>query len=553
MIITSSRGLLTALVLSLALIGCSNGDNDGETPVERGNREQILHMGNGDEPSDVDPHTTTGIPEYFIQKALFEGLVSKHPETLEVVPGVAERWDVSEDNRVFTFHLREDARWSNGDPVTAEDFVWSWERALMPALGNQYAYSLFVVENAEAYHRGEIEDFSEVGVKALDERTLEVTLANPTSYFLQLLDHHSMFPVHRDTVLAHGDMDERGTRWTRPENFVGNGAFTIEEWSPGRVFVVAKTDQYWDADQVELQEIHFHPIQQVTTEERMFRSGQLHVTNTMPTSKISVYREADHPALRLNPYLGTYFYLINTEREPYDDVRVRQALAYSIDRESIVENITQAGERPAYALTPPGTLGYTPEAQVPYDPELARELLAEAGYPGGEGMPKVEILYNTMEDHKKIALAIQQMWRRELNVDVTLRNQEWKVYLNSKRISDFDLARLGWIGDYVDPSTFLDLFITDGGNNNTGWGNEQYDELLRKAARSASREERYDYFQQAESILMEEVPLIPLYNYTTKRLVSPSVKGWYDNIMDYHPYKYLSLEPDTEMPEPPTE
>lgn len=550
---TNSRGLLTALVLSLALIGCSNGDDDGETAVERGNREQILHMGNGDEPQDVDPHITTGMPEARIQIAVFEGLVSKHPQTLEVVPGVAERWDISDDGKVYTFHIRENAKWSNGDPVTADDFVWSWQRALMPALGNQYAYSLFLLENAEAYHKGDVEDFSEVGVKALDDQTLEVTLNNPTAYFLQLLDHHSFYPVHPDTVLAHGEMDERGTRWTRPENFVGNGAFTIKEWSPNRVFSVEKNPNYWDAEQVSLQEVHFYPVQQSTTEERMFRAGQLHVTMELPISKRQVYKRAEHPALRAQPLFSTYMYMLNTQKPPLDDVRVRKALALSIDRKAITEHVTQGGQKPAFNVTPPDPMGYTAEAELEYNIERARELLAEAGYPNGEGFPSVEILYNTHEDHQKIAVTVQQMWKEALNVDITLQNQDWKVYLSNKTAGNYEIARFAWGGDYLDPSTFLELFLTDGGNNDTGWGNERYDELLDLAVSTADREERYEHFQEAEAILVEEVPVIPVYTYNRNRLVHPSVKGWHGNVMDYHPYKYMSLEPLSDPLEVPEE
>ncbi|WP_111640854.1 peptide ABC transporter substrate-binding protein [Marinimicrobium alkaliphilum] len=529
--------LSTLVVLGLA--ACSD---DQKTPVELGNEQQILHMGNGDEPSDVDPHTTTGIPERNIQVALFEGLVGKDPETLDIVPAAAESWEVSEDGLTYRFQLRENARWSNGDPLTAEDFVWSWRRALLPALGNQYAYSLYSVRNAEAFNRGELDDFSEVGVSALGERELKVELTRPVPYFLELLDHHSMYPVHRATIEAHGREDQRGSRWSRPENFVGNGPFVLKRWVPNQVVVVARNPGYWDAESVHLNEIHFHPVQQPSTEERMYRAGQLHITNTLPEELIPRYRGQDHPALRSFPFYATYYYEFNTQKPPLDDVRVRQALAYSLNREQITDQLLQGGQTPAFHMTPPGAAGYEAEARVPYDPGRARALLAEAGYPGGQNFPSLTLLYNTMESHQRIAVVIQQMWKRELGIDINLRNQDWRVFLASKRSGEHDIARAGWVGDYYDPNTFLDLFVADGGNNDTGWSHARYDELIARAANADDEQQRLNYFQEAEAILMEEVPIIPIYFYYRNHLVAPSVQGWHSNAMDHYSYKGVRLE-----------
>ena len=521
------------------LSGCSEPQ---KTRVETGNETGVLHKGNGDEPSDIDPHTTTGVPEFHIQQALFEGLVTKHPQTLEPVPAVAESWTISDDQLSYTFKLRKNTKWSDGKPLTAQDFIWSWQRALIPALGNQYAYSMYVIKNAESFHTGTIKDFSRVGVKALDDYTLQVTLNSPTSYFLQLLDHHSMYPVPQHVIEKFGSMDTRGSKWTRPENFVGNGAFTLEEWIPNQVVSVAKNPNYWDKTAVSLNEIHFYPIQQETTEERMFRSGQLHLTNTMPIQKIQTYQEANSEELKIYPYFATYYYFINVTRPPLDDVRVRQALAYSVDRYAITEHITKGGQIPALALTPPDTLGYTSKSNQVYDIELARKLLAEAGYPEGKGFPKLTLLYNTQEAHKKIALAVQQMWKTHLGIEIELQNQDWKVFLNSQSNLDYDISRSSWVGDYLDPNTFLELLTSGSGNNDSGWSNNRYDELIRLAASSKSRAERYGFFQQAEKILLEQTPLIPIYTYTRSYLKKTSVKGHYDNILDYHPYKHIRLE-----------
>lgn len=532
--------ILVTLFLSCLLAACGGG----ETNVEAGNRQGILHFGNGAEPQELDPHVVTGVPENRIISTLLEGLVAKDPETLEPIPAVAESWEISDDSRVYIFHLREDARWSNGDPVTAEDFRWSWWRALQPALGNQYAYMLFPIENAEAYARGDLEDFDKVGVQVLDSHTLKVTLANPTPYFLQLLDHQSTYPVHRGTIEQFGAPDERGTRWTRPGNYVGNGPFTLETWRLNDIIQVRRNPHYWAADEVGLEGVDFHPIENVSTEERMFRAGQLHITGTLPIDKIAVYREENPEVLQVAPYLGTYYYRFNVRRPHLDDKRVRRALNLAVDRKAIVEQVTKGGEKPAYTFTPPDTMGYTADTSLRFDPAAARRLLTEAGYPRGEGFPEIELLYNTSEGHQKIAVALQQMWNEHLNIDIALNNQDWKVFLNSVQVGDYSLARAGWIGDYVDPNTFLNMWVTDGGNNQTGWSNARYDEIVEKLAPAAkSRQERYALLREAEGILLDELPIIPIYIYTSKSLIHPSVKGVPGNLLDHILFRNVRLEP----------
>ena len=526
----------TALLLLIASCGFNH-----ETNVESGTRQGILHVGNGDEPRELDPHVVTGSIEHNLCMALLEGLLDRDPESLDIVPGVARAWEVSEDGRTYRFHLRKDARWSNGDPVTAADFVYSWRRALLPALGNNYAYMLFYISNAERFHRGEITDFAEVGVKAPDDLTLVVELDNPTPFFLQLLTHMSYFPVHQATIEAFGAPDERGTRWTRPGNHVGNGPFKLKEWVLNRSIVVEKNEHYWDAGTVKLNRIVFYPIQNATTEERMFRAGQLHITGATPLDKVKYYRQERPEVLKLFPFFSTYYYLFNTGAPPLDQVKVRQALAMSIDRQQIVEKITRAGEIPAFSYTPPEVNGYRAEPGFSYDVERAGALLAEAGYPGGAGFPPLELMYNTSEGHRRIAIAIQQMWKTALNIDVTLVNQDWKVYLDKRDARDYQVARAGWIGDYLDPNTFLDMYMTNSGNNDTGWSNPRYDALITQAGETTDRERRFALFREAESVLMTELPIMPIYTYMSKALVSPDVRGWYPNILDIHPYKYISL------------
>jgi len=528
------------LMLFISLTGCGSGESN----ISLGNRTGILYWGNGTEPASLDPHIATGVPEHHIMSSVMEGLVLKDRKSLEPRPGVAESWTISDDGRVYTFKLRDDARWSNGDPHIANDYVWSWWRALQPALGNQYAYMLFPIKNAKRYYDRETEDFGDVGVKALDQRTLQVTLTNPTPYFLQLLDHYSLFPVHQATIEKFGNADQRGTRWSYEGNLVSNGPFKLDEWKINRHITVTRNLHYWDNDNVALNGIVFKPVENTVTEERMFRAGQLHVTSNVPADKISTYRKSNSTELKIAPYLGTYFYRLNIKTPQLQDRRVRRALGMAIDREKLVENITKGGQIPAYTMTPPGTMGYYPTSTLAFDPEGAKNLLSEAGYPNGEGFPAIEILYNTNEGHRKIAVALQEMWKDYLNIDIKLLNQEWKVYLATESAGDYQISRGGWIGDYVDPNNFLDMFLCGGGNNRTGWCNEEYDRLILEVAPSqSSHEERLAVFQQAETMLLDDMPIIPVYTYTSVKLVDSSVENLDGNILNQAMYKDIYLSP----------
>ena len=528
------------LMLFISLTGCGSGESN----VSLGNKTGILHWGNGTEPASLDPHIATGVPEHHIMSSVMEGLVLKDRRSLEPRPGVAESWTISDDGRVYTFKLRDDARWSNGDPHIANDYVWSWWRALQPALGNQYAYMLFPIKNAKRYYDRKTEDFGDVGVKALDQRTLQVTLTNPTPYFLQLLDHYSLFPVHQATIEKFGNADQRGTRWSYEGNLVSNGPFKLDEWKINRHITVTRNLHYWDNDNVALNGIVFKPVENTVTEERMFRAGQLHVTSNVPADKISTYRKSNSTELKIAPYLGTYFYRLNIKTPQLQDRRVRRALGMAIDREKLVENITKGGQIPAYTMTPPGTMGYYPKSTLAFDPEGAKNLLSEAGYPNGEGFPAIEILYSTNEGHRKIAVALQEMWKDYLNIDIKLLNQEWKVYLATESAGDYQISRGGWIGDYVDPNNFLDMFLCGGGNNRTGWCNEEYDRLILEVAPSqSSHEERLAVFQQAETMLLDDMPIIPVYTYTSVKLVDSSVENLDGNILNQAMYKDIYLSP----------
>lgn len=538
---TSSIRLIFSLfavtLLGMGLAGCG-----GQAPSAKGN---ILHMANGTEPADLDPQTVTGRPESTILRTLIQGLVRHDPKTLEPIPGQAESWDISEDGKTYTFYLRPEAKWSNGDPVTAHDFVGSFKRMLTPSLASEYAYQLHIVEGAEAYNKGETTDFSTVGFRVVDERTLVVQLRNPTSYFLNLLLHYSWHPVHLPTVEKFGGLEKKGTRWTRPENYVGNGPFILTEWKPNQHIDVRRSPTYWGAESVKIDGVRFYPIENTDTEERMFRAGQLDVTNGMPLNKVDEYRENRQDVLRVEPYLAAAFYKVNVSRPQLKDPRVRRALALAIDRVGLTKEVLRGAKFPARHFSPKMP-GYEPADTFEDNVEEARRLLAEAMADAGiakpEDFPSIEILYPTSDSGRIVTEALQSMWVANLGIEVKLYNQEWKVYLDSTNTQDYDVAWSAWIGDYVDPMTFLDMMVTDGGNNRTSWSNARYDRLVRDVQSVRDPVERAELFYEMERILGEECPIIPLYFYTSVKAVSTEVKGWHGTLLDIHPLHDIWLE-----------
>ncbi len=518
---------------------------------------QIVNIGNGGEPRDLDPQTVTGIPEFRILLNLFEGLVGKDPKTLDPLPGAAQSWNISEDGKVYTFKIRPNAKWSNGEPVTAQDFVYAFTRLLDPATVSEYAYQAHYIKNGRAFNTGTLKDASQLGVKALDKTTLEITLENPVPFFLSLLYHHSLLPVHRATV------EKFGQRWTRPEHMVTNGPFLVDKWEINKVVKLKKNPHYWDIANVKLEEANFFPVEKHETEERMYRARELDIIDEVPHDKIPTWQGDKSGAYLQHPFLATYFYRCNITKPPLNNKEVRRALALAIDREKIVKLVTKAGQLPGTTFTPPGTGGgYKPIPRLPKDGSAvaeAKQLLAKAGFPEGKGFPPIELLYNTSDNHKRIAEAIQQMWKQNLGINIRLFNQEWKVYLDNERTMNYQISRAGWVGDYNDPNTFLDMFLTDGGNNKTGWSNKQYDALIAQAAAVTPEQfkgeknlirrmkmvekRRFEIFQQAEDLLLEELPVIPIYIYTRVYLKNPKVQGWFPNIEDIHPLKYVSMSP----------
>lgn len=518
--------------------------------------ENFVLIGNGTEPKGLDPSLVAGVPESHMLDNMFEGLTGRDPITLQPVPGVAESWSISEDNKTYTFHLRKNARWSDGVALTAEDFKWSFLRALSFQLASPYAYQLYPIKNAEAFNTQKIKDSAQVGIKVLDAHTLQLELERPTPYFLYLTSFHTLYPTPRHVIEKHPDQE-----WTRAEYMVSNGAFKLAEWNLNQHIKIVTNPMYWDHARIKIAGAYFYPIENADTEIRNFEAGSLHMIERVPAMKIPLFKReiAKSPntyhAFKITPYLGTYFFRFNTKKPPLNDVRVRRALMLTVDRKMIVEHITLGGQIPSRAFTPPNTAGYTypptlPETVTETEIKEARTLLAQAGFPEGKGFPKLDLLYNNGDDHKKICVAVQQMWRKNLGIEVGLLNQEWKVFLNSVHTGEYALARAGWIGDYPDPNTFLDMWVQNGGNNETFWSDPEYDRLIDLAAATLDPQARYGHFREAEKILLDKLPILPIYTYTKVGMISPKLKmldeqgkqmEWTSNITQQIFLKYYTL------------
>jgi oligopeptide transport system substrate-binding protein len=493
---------------------------------------------NGSEPESLDPAIITGQPEGRIVLALFEGLLAHNPKG-EPIPGVAESWEISSDGKHYTFHIRTNAKWSNGDPLIADDFVKSWKRTLEPETASEYAYQLYYVQNAEAYNSGKLKDFSQVGVHSPNPATLEVDLTNPTPFFLDLCAFPTLMPVHMKSIEQDNDKGD----WIKPGHLISNGAYLLEEWRINHKIRIRANPNYWDRDHVYLKTIDILPTSQANTAYNLYHSGMADLIldkGLVPSMLLDALH--DRPDFHTSPFLGNYFYRFNVTKKPFNDVRVRKAFALAINKKRLVEKVTRAGEQIADSLVPPGIPGYTSPKGLGYDPEEARHLLAEAGYPNGNGFPSVSLLYNSKsEQNEGIATEIQDMLKKELGIHIELAQQEWKVYLNSMSSLDYDFCRASWVGDYNDPNTFMDMFVTGGGNNRTGWSNAKYDSLIHAAAAELDSKKRMETFQEAEKILCsEELPIIPLYYYVGIQFYDPTkITGIESNVIDEHPLKYI--------------
>ncbi|MCB5161721.1 peptide ABC transporter substrate-binding protein [Marinomonas algarum] len=490
---------------------------------------QDLVRGGGSEPATLDPQKIEGTPGSARARDLFEGLYNLDGEG-NLVPGVAKSYTANEDNTLYTFTLRQDAKWSNGDPVTAHDFVYGFTRAVDPATASPYAWFIEIpsITNASKIINGEAEP-STLGVKALDDYTFQVSLDRPVPYFVKMTAHQTMFPAPKKTI------EKWGSNWTKAEHIVSNGAYKMDEWIVNEKMVFSRNSHYWNDDKTVINQVTFLPIESPNAELKRFQAGQMDLSYELPNDHFKQLQRDIPEQVVVTPMLGTYYYQFNTTKAPYDDVRVRKALSYAIDRNVITKFVTGTGELPAYSFTPEVVNGFNP-ATPEYATwtqkernEKAQALLEEAGFDKRNPL-SFNLLYNTNENHKKIAIAVASMWKKTLGVSVTLENQEWKTYLETKKHQQFDIARAGWIGDYNEASTMLDLLTSTHGNNDGKYNNAEYDRLLADAKTLQNPSENYN---QAEAIAIEQdMAVAPIYQYTTKRLVKPYVGGYSPNPED---------------------
>ena len=529
-----SYAVLLAAGVLLSTAGCNKegiyfGKIDPPT-------ENEFRFNNETEPEYIDPGLLTGQPDDRIASMLFEGLTTKHPKTLEALPGVAERWEISADGLTYIFHLRRDARWTDGRPVTAPDFVYSWTRVLDPRTAARFASQLYHIANGEEFNQGRISDPGRLGVKALDNHTLLVQLRQPVSFFLYLTSHATLYPVPRERV------EQYGADWTAPGNIVGNGAFRLVEHRTHDRFVLERNPLYWDAKNVRLQRIVAYSIDDSYTASNMYESGRIDwVAGSLPPEYIS-YMRGRFRDFQSDPFLATYYYSYNVTRPPFNNPLVRRALAMAVDRRAITDELLRGGQIPTAHFIPVGFPDYHSPAGPEYDPQQAARLLAEAGYPNGEGFPPVSIFFNTLDLHQKTAESIQQMWTKNLNIRVSLRSEEWASFLKSRSNLEFDIARNGWIADYPDPTAFAELLQSTNENNDTGWSNPEYDRLLALSRGETDPLQRFGLLQKAEAIVLRELPVLPLYTYARDMLIKPYVRGIYATSLDMHPLNSVCID-----------
>lgn len=549
-----SKSLLLLLTLVLAvgtlLSACgsndknntaSNSGNGGNTATSNNDTansgdetlaaDQTLRINMSSEPPTFDPAQAQDSQANTVLKLMYEGL-TRMDEAGEAQPAAAESWEI--DGTKYTFHLREGATWSNGDPVTANDFVFAWERVLSPETlpAPPYAYQLYYIKNAQEFNEGKITDFSQVGVKAVDEHTLEVELVTPTPYFLGLTSFYTFYPVHQSVK------DDEA--WAVDANkMITNGAFTLTTWAKGQSIEVTKSDSYWGKDEIKLNKVAISLVNSGATELASYRNGELdragHPNGEIPTDQIPIVQQELKDEVEIKGTASTYYYEFNVTAEPFDNVNIRRAFAMAIDRQAIVDKVTLGGQLPAYGFVPPGIKGVDDEFRNEVDDktyfsenyEEAKKLLEqgmqEKGY---TQLPEITLLYNTSEGHKKIALAVADMWKKNLGVDVKLENQEWAVFLENRQSLNYQVARAGWSADYNDPMTFLDMWVTGGGNNDSGYANADYDALINQAKNTDDAAARNEAFKKAEeNLIKDNQVLLPIYYYTSVSVAKPYLKG----------------------------
>ncbi len=528
------KNLLKATVFSVGLLTINGA------VIAPAMSEVVYNRGNSADPESLDPHKTSTVYEAHILRDLYEGLVMQD-KNAELIPGAAESWNVSDDGTVYTFKLRANGVWSDGSPVTAEDFVYAFRRLEDPATGAEYASMLYVVKNGEEVNTGKMKP-EELAVKAIDPLTFEVTLKSPTPYFLEMLTHQSTYPVNKAAI------DKLGADWIKAGNLVSNGAYTLTEFTPNDHIKLTKNPKFHDAANVKIDVVNYYPTEDRSTAIKRFEAGELDSNDDIPTEQLADLKTKFGDQLRIGPYLGTYYFAIKTDKAPWDNVELRNAISMAIDRDFLAEKVWQNSMLPGYSMVPPGITGYTPAlakfadmSQIDREDE-AKKVFEKLGYSADKPL-KMEIRYNTSENHKNTAVAIQEQLK-PLGVEVSLVNTDTKTHYGLlEQKGDYDVARAGWIADYKDPESFLGISRKASGNNYSNYDSAGFEAAMETAAAAGGKpEERMKHLADAERLLVDEVGNIPLLYYSYKNLVSPKIKGYDENVMDVHPTRFISKD-----------
>lgn len=550
--------LLVVVMLSTIVVGCgsqntSNTSDEGtstnnveentgeDTNVEE---ENMIVANIVSEPRTIDPAINNATDGSTIIFNIFEGLARINLDNDKPEPGIAESWDISEDGTKYTFHLRDGLKWSDGSPLTAEDVKYGIVRVLDPNTASSYAYHAYCIKNGKAFYEGKAKA-EDVGVKVIDEKTLEITLDYPVPYFMDIISWHLLLPLKADIV----ESDPDG--WAQnPETIISNGPFRVKEWKHNEYILLEKNPYYWDKDNVKIDKVKLVMITDENTALTAYKTGKIDYMSNIPSVQVPVLINSGEA--KVVGQLGPYFYCFNVEKEPFDDARVRKALSLAIDRQAIVDTVVQGGQKPAIGFIPYGLPGIDenkdfrsevdPYIDVNANVEEAKKLLAEAGYPNGEGFPEVTFIYNTNENHKAVAEAIQAMWKKNLGINVSLTNQEWKVFINTRSQGDYQIARHGYLSDFNDLGSLFDLWVTDSPNNDANYSNPKYDELVLQAREEQDPVKRVELYHKAEDILMEDMPVMPIYYYNTTYLLKPYVKGLHVSPLGWEFYRNAYIE-----------
>ena len=529
------------LLLSLLFLALVSSCNPVQQTQEAANNN-ILILGNSSEPKALDPHLVSGVLENNLLSSMFEALCIDHPsKDATSMPGSAARWEANNDFTLWTFYLQPEGKWSDGKPVTTEDFLFAYERILTPELGAVYAEMLYFIQGAEEFNKGEVKDFSQVGVKALDSHTLQIKLKAPTPFLPEVVKHFTWYPVPKHVVLAHGKISDSFTPWSKEKNLVGNGAFQLTSWRINQHIQVRQNPHYWDRDNLKLQGINFLPIKNAFTEMRMFEDKQIHITYSVP-SELKKYAKKNHPeSLRQEPYVGTSFIRCNVDNDFLQHVELRHALSLAIDRDLYVDVIRNGSGSAAHALTPPLS-GYNNPQLIDFNLEQAKANMELLRAKIGDEPIKLRILITESDSARRSAELLQATWRKHLGITLSIKTADWGTYLQKQKTGEYDLAAAGWIGDYLDPTTFLDMWTEGNGNNNTNWADATYEKYLEEASQMADPQARFDKLAKAEELLLEAAPIIPIFWFDTSYFIDTRVSNWNPLLLNNHPYKFVYFD-----------